>query len=124
MKKILSLTLISAIALVLSTGCSSKNPNIPANEDLDAKVSADALYVKTHDNEKIAKAIKKAGEKTGWIITEFKNNEVIAEKLDGEKTISSSVTFSDGHIEFENGSATSDLRDAIEEELNKAAEAH
>lgn len=122
MKKILSITLISAIALVLSTGCSSKNVNAP--ETHDPKVSAEALYVKTHDNEKIAKAIKKAGEKTGWIITEFKSNEVIAEKLDGKNTISSSIMFSDGHIEFENASATSDLRDAIEDELNKTAAAH
>ncbi|WP_040766497.1 hypothetical protein [Sulfurimonas gotlandica] len=75
-------------------------------------------------NKKIAHAIEKAGEKTGWKITEFKSNEVIAEKVDGENTISSTVEFSEGHIEFSNNSATSDLRDAIEDELSKEASAH
>ncbi len=123
MKKILSITLISAIALLLSTGCSSKSDSA-APESRDAKVSADALYVNTHNNKKIAQAIEKAGEKTGWKITKFKNNEVIAEKTDDEETISSSIKFSEGHIEFGNADATSDLRDAIEEELSKNSSAH
>ena len=121
MNKILSITLISAISLVLSTGCSGTSTS---PESHDAKVSADALYVNTHDNKKIAHAIEKDGEKTGWKITEFKSNEVVAEKTDGWKTISSSVKFSEGHIEFSDSSATSDLRDAIEEELSKTASAH
>jgi hypothetical protein len=121
MNKILSITLISAITLVLSTGCGGTSPS---PESHDAKVSEDALYVQTHDNKKIAHAIEKAGEKTGWKITEFKSNEVIAEKVDGENTISSTVKFSEGHIEFSNNSATSDLRDAIEDELSKEASAH
>ncbi len=124
MKKILSITLISALALVLSTGCSSKGDGVSAPEVHDAKVSADALYVNTHDNKKIAHAIEKAGEKTGWNIIEFKSNEVIAEKTDDGETVSSVIKFSEGHIEFENADATSDLRDAIEEELSKNSSAH
>ena len=54
MKKILSITLISALTLVLSTGCSSKSDSavVPAStaEKRDAKVSKEALYVNTHDN--------------------------------------------------------------------------
>ena len=124
MKKILSITLISTLALVLSTGCSSKSNYAPDAAHADAKVSEKALYVKTHDNKKIAHAIEKAGEKTGWKITEFKSNEVIAEKTDNGESVSSSIKFSDGHIEFSNNDATSDLRDAIEDELSKDSSLH
>jgi len=128
MKKVLSITLISALAIVLSTGCGGETPapaastaevTAPANHD--AKVSAQALYVNTHDNEKIAHAIEKAGEKAGWKITEFKSNEVVAEKINGEDTISTSIKFSEGHIEFGDNSITSDLREAIIKELSNTS---
>ncbi|MEA2090934.1 MAG: hypothetical protein U9O83_01050 [Campylobacterota bacterium] len=128
MKKILSITLISALALVFSTGCSSKSEAAPAHapapEKRDVKVAKEALYVKTHNNKKIAHAIEKAGEKTGWKITEFKSNEVIAEKTTGEETIASTVKFSGGYIEFSDNEATMDLREAIVEEFNKSASSH
>nr|WP_321267445.1 hypothetical protein [uncultured Sulfurimonas sp.] len=122
MNKILSIALISAITLVLSTGCSSKGGAEPGTHN--AKVSEKALYVKTHNNKKIAEAIEKAGEKTGWKITEFKMNEVIAEKTENEVTVSSSIKFSEGYVEFSNDSAASDLSDAIMEELNKDKATH
>lgn len=121
MKRILSITLITAITLILSSSCSG---GLYSPEYKDAKVSKNALYVKTHDNEKIIHAIKKAGEETGWKITEFKSNEVIAEKTDDGKTVSSSIKFADGHIEFENADATSELRDAIEDELSIDSSSH
>ena len=121
MKKILSITLISAVTLLLSSGCMGGS-HVP--EHRDAAVSEDALYVETHNNEKILHAIKKAGEETGWKITEFKGNEVVAEKTDDGETVSSSIKFADGHIEFGNSDATSDLRDAIEDELSKDSSSH
>ena len=111
MKKILSLSLISALTLVLSTGCNSTHG--------DPSVSEDALYVNTHDNEKILHAIETAGEENGWKITEFKYNEVIAEKTDDGETVSSSIKFQEGHIEFSNSDAASDLSSDIEEALEK-----
>jgi len=116
MKKILSLSLITAFTLVLSTGCNSTHG--------DPSVSADALYVNTHNNEKILHAIEKAGEANGWKITEFKNNEVIAEKSDDGDTISSSIKFQDGHIEFSNSDAASDLSSDIEDALENSSSAH
>ena len=121
MKKILSITLISAVALVLSSGCMGGSS---APEHVSDKASKDALFVKTHNNEKILHAIKKAGEEEGWKITEFKSNEVIAEKTDDGETISSSIKLSKGYIEFSNNDATSDLRDAIEDELSKDSSSH
>jgi len=116
MKKILSLSLISALTLVLSTGCNSTTG--------DPSVSADALHVNTHDNEKVARAIKEAGEKNGWKITEFKNNEVVAEKIDGGETVSSSIKYENGRIEFSNDAAASDLSDDIEDALVNSSSGH
>lgn len=110
MKKIVSLSLISAIAIVLSTGCNS--------------TSGDGLQVKTHDNEKILHAIEKAGKKNGWNITHFKYNEVIAEKTDDGDTISSSIKFQDGNIRFSNSEAASDLSGDIEDALEKSSSSH
>ncbi|MFT5835674.1 MAG: hypothetical protein ACI9RG_000567 [Sulfurimonas sp.] len=121
MNKILSITLISAVSIVLYTGCGG---NSPSAEDRDVRISEDALYVKTHDSKKIIHAIEKAGAETGWKITEFKSNEVIAEKTDGDKTISSTVKFHGGYVDFSDNSETSDLRDAIEDELSKKASSH
>ncbi len=121
MKKILSLSLISALTLVLSTGCNSTSGSPSAH---DPSVSSDAIYVNTHDNEKILHAIEKAGEENGWTITKFKINEVLAEKNEGENSISSSIKFSNGHIEFSNDEAASDLSSDIEEALENSSSEH
>ena len=121
MKKILSLSLISALALVLSTGCNTTAGTPSAH---DPSVSSDALYVNTRDNEKILHAIEKAGKQNGWTITEFKSNEVLAEKTEGGNSISSSIKFSHGHIEFSNDDAASDLSDDIEDAIENSSSAH
>jgi len=126
MKKIISLTLISSVAVMLITGCggSSARPS-----EIDPSLNANTLYVHTKNNEKLAHAIIRAGEASGWTITKFKSNSMIAEKADGDETYASTLKFSDGHIEFENEEGTSDgdldsLRDAIEEETNKENTSH
>ncbi len=129
MKKTLSITLIAALSLVLFTGCSSKSetkPTVatPPPAKLDAKVSTEALFVKSHDNKKVLNVIKKAADKSGWNITEFKSNEVIAEKTANGNTIFSTIKFYDGHIEFSNNKATMDLREAIETECKSHASTH
>ena len=121
MKKIISATLISSVALMLITGCGGSGPSTNHN---DPSINENALYVNMHDNKKLIKAINKAGEATGWKITKFKTNALIAEKVDGDHTYASTLKFNDGHIEFENENGTSDgdldsLRDAIEEYANE-----
>lgn len=110
MKKILSLGLISAFTLVLLSECNS--------------TSADGLQVKTYDNAKILYAIKKVGEKNGWKITQFKNNEVVAEKTDDGDTVSSSIKFQDGNIKFSNSAAASDLSSDIKDALKNSSSEH
>ena len=99
MNKTLSLSLISALTLMLSTGCNS--------------TSGDGIHVKSHDNEEVLHAIEKSGKQNGWKITEFKNNEVIAEKTDDGETISSTIKFHNGDIKFSNSEAASDLSSDI-----------
>lgn len=114
MKKIISLTLISSVALLLTTGCGGSGPSA------DPSISENALYTNMHNNEKLLKVIHKAGSASGWKITDFKSNMVVAEKVDGDNTYASTLKFNDGHVEFENAEGTSDgdiddLRDAIED---------
>lgn len=128
MKKILAVALISVVTLVISSGCKDNAPKVSniseALKVRDAKISEEALYVGKYDNKKIIHAVEKAGEKTGWTITKFKGNEVLAEKTDGEDTVSSSVTFSEGYVEFSNDADTSDLRNAIKEEVSSNTSSH
>jgi len=113
MKKILSIAIISTLALVLSTGCSSTTPT--AGHDMDSKISEEALYMEAN-NEKIIEVIKIAADGSGWDITEFKSNEIIAEKTDNGETISSIIKIYNGYIEFENEDA-SELHDAVDDAI-------
>jgi len=118
MKKILSIALIATLTVAFSAGCGGSSPEA---ESHSAKVSDRAIYVGMDDNEAIIEAIKKAADATGWNITEFKSNEVIAEKVFDDKTIASSIAIYDGYVDFENGAAA-ELADAIEEEVAKEKE--
>ena len=124
MKKILSLTLISSVALMLITGCGGSEPSVKNPSIKDPSVNKNALYINTHDNEKIAKSIHEAAKKAGWRITEFKQNALIAEKIDGDTAYATTAKFHDGHIEFDNEEGTSDsdisdLKDAIKDALKE-----
>ncbi len=125
MKRILTIILISIITVMVSSGCKDTSSAIPSEPSVrDMKISEKALYVGVHDNEKLSKIIKRAAKKTGWNITEFKSNEVVAEKTDAEDTVSSSVCFSHGYVEFSNNDDTADLREAIKEELSNSTATH
>lgn len=128
MKKILTVALILVITLMISSGCKDNAPkvsNIPeAPKVRDAKISEQALYVGKYENKKIIRVVEKACEKIGWKITKFKSNEVLVEKTDNEDTVSSSVKFVEGYIEFSNNTDTLDLREAIKEEMSNTTSLH
>ena len=123
MKKILSITLISALALVLSTGCSSKEAKMGAHMDrTDESTIKTAIYIGDMKTEKAISAIEKASEKTGWRVTEFKSNAVIVEKVVGDETISRTIKVYNKHIsgdKIAHGSELKNLRAAIVKELQK-----
>jgi len=129
MKKITSLTLISSVALLLITGCGGSGPTAENEGHNDAKISKNALYVNTYNNKKLAKAIQQAGEESGWKITKFKTNAVVAEKVNEDNTYATTLKFNNGHVEFENAEGTTDsdvedLRDAIENIANAESSEH
>ena len=124
MKKILSITLISAVALVLSTGCSSNKMSAHIDKTDESTVKT-AIYIGNMKTEKAMSAIEKAAKKTGWRVTEFKSNAVIVEKVLGGKTISRTIKVYNKHISGDkkvSGSELHDLRAAIVKELEKKKE--
>ena len=121
MKKILSITLISTLALVLSTGCASNQMSAQMDKT-DKSTVKTAIYIGDMKTEKAVVAIKKAANKNGWRVTEFKENAVIIEKaVDGE-TISRTVKIYNNHISGDGkvaGKELQEFRQAIVEELQK-----
>ena len=128
MRKILSIVAISFATLVLTTGCTSSLDMGAHIEKGDKTIPESAIYVGHHKSEDMIKAIKDAGEKEGWRVTEFKSNAVIIEKVLNDKTISSTLKYSNNHIYGDNENAPMsellNLRKAIVEELQKDKNAH
>ena len=126
MKKILSLSLISAITLVLSAGCSSKSTEMGAHiGEHDESTVKTAIYIGDTKTEKAILAIKKASKKTGWRVTEFKSDSVIVEKVLGDETLSRTIKVHNKHISGDKAASRSEfheLREAIVEALQEKEE--
>ncbi len=114
MMKIGSAALLSAFLMV---GCSSKEEAAPASADnvVDVKY-AGMIHVENVTVEKLHHAIMAAGEAEGWKMTEFKGNEVIAEKF-GDDEVTAIIKFDRYGYEVHSESDTDDLEDAIKEQL-------
>jgi len=113
LKKLLSLIAISALALTLATGCSSKGSSEAHSGDY-----------KRLSNKQIHHAIMSGGEKAGWKMTEFKTNEIIAENFkDGEGEMIS-VKIHNGHVSYVGEASHGDLEDAIYDELHSDGSSH
>lgn len=109
MKKLITLGLVSALSVLVFVGCGGAGASAPSSHD--AKTAESTFFTKHLTQEKAHKLILSAGEEAGWKMTEFKSNSVIAEKIDGEDTIS--VTISFDNDSFEIHPENSDLEDAI-----------
>ncbi|MFA5233590.1 MAG: hypothetical protein WC390_04245 [Sulfurimonas sp.] len=123
MKKILSITAISVVALVLGSGCGSFMEMAPKVEKSNGSIPQTAIYVGHHKSEDVLKAIKVAAAKEGWRVTEFKSEAVIVEKSFNGETASSTIIYHSQHIYGDNKNAPMEellkLRHAIVEELQK-----
>lgn len=133
MKKILTVAAMSALTLIFTTGCVSSSQNMAPKGAEDSAIykseaSANAIHVNSHNIEKVMRSVKNAGEKAGWIMTPFKINEFIAEKVTDNKTISTEIELHNEYISFSEDKASkselSGLINAIEKELNKEPAAH
>ena len=128
MRKRLSIVLISSVALLLSTGCSSNKVDVTTN-------NSESSYNKTNKNsasfsvdvENCKEAyivIKKVGEKYDWKMTEYKLNEMFAEKRVNEKTIFTTIKFFEGTLTFSNASEAKDLFNAVKKEFSSKTTSH
>jgi len=115
----IKLTMVTAVTLLLMTGCGGGN-----TQTADESMSGGAeLTIEGHpSNKKLHEAIMKAGESQGLKMTEFKSNAVIAERIDGDDSAAATITFSKDKIIImqESGDIDADdLLEAIEEELKE-----
>ena len=109
MKKIITLSLVSALSTMLLVGCGSATPTPEAHTN--------DFHEKHLTHAKIHKIIKKAAQKDGWKITEFKNNAFIAEKFNSGEAISTTITFNKDY--FDISPKNSDLENTINDALEK-----
>jgi len=104
MEKILGLIVVMVYALWYFTAQGS----IPIESSLDmptiTQESNSAVEEHTSHSElsqeEMAKVIKKVGEDSGWVMTAFKLNAIIAEKITQKETIAVTVNFSSGSFDI------------------------
>lgn len=120
MKKLITIGCATLTSVLLLTGCGGK-PGVESGAHKEEKRGLEAVAQERVDKKVLHKVILEAGRGAGWIMTEFKNNEIIAEKIDGGSSVTASVHFgSHGfHITPEEG--TGDLKDAINDRLSSSS---
>ena len=106
MKKVIILGLVTSLSVLLLSGCGGE----PSPESHTGTIEKQHLT-----QEKVQKIILKAGEEAGWTMTEFKNNAVIAEKVDGDDTQAVTVKFTSSSYDI--SPANSELGEILEDAL-------
>ena len=107
MKNIVKLSIVSIFTSLILVGCSATSSSPESHSG--------TMHNKNLTQEKVGKIIKTAGEENGWIMTEFKNNALLAEKISGEKATSVTIKF-DKHS-FDVSPANSELENIISDAL-------
>ncbi|MDK9693446.1 MAG: hypothetical protein OEL19_04250 [Sulfurimonas sp.] len=133
MKKMVSIAAVSVATLMLMTGCSVKDgvsneANMGAHMEEDATICKTAIYIGHRDSASVTEAIEKAGEKEGWIMTKFKSNAIIAEKMMDGVMRSTTILIAKEHIMCSKDnlpqSELDGLRSAIVKELQHDKKKH
>ncbi len=118
MKRIITLSIASLLSTFVLTGCTGDSPS-PSKHDNDVK-HADRVYIdKNLKLESVRYTIKNTGERLGWIMTDFKSNSIIAEKINGSKN--KTVTIKYDKSSFELDPDDEELREALLHDLNNPA---
>jgi len=113
MKKILKLGLVGCVAGILMSGCAGSYLNTSHSNN---NVGDEYIYIKKDiATKKMHNIIMQAGKKDGWRMTEFKENEIIAENLSDKDAESVSIHFTDKY--FFTRPENDDLIEAIKEAL-------
>jgi hypothetical protein len=132
MKKMIMLTLASAISVLLFTGCSEKGSSAAPTSVAPEHTRSGGFEtpIVGHINKKtIHEAIMKAGEENGWTMTAFKSTSIIAEKIDGDKSATATISFAEDTINIVKESSTlgakydtyvKELQDSIYKKLQES----
>ncbi len=133
MKRMVSIAAVSVATLMLMSGCSLKggasvDGAMEAHVGEDASICKTAINIGHRDSASVIEAIEKAGEKDGWIMTKFKANSIIAEKMMGGVMRSTTIIIAKEHIMCSKDnlpqSELDSLRAAIVKELQHGKEKH
>ncbi len=118
MKKIITLSIASLLSTFVLTGCTGDSPS-PSKHDYDVK-HAERVYIdKNLKLESVRYTIKNTGEKLGWIMTDFKFNSIIAEKINGSKNKTVTITYDKSSFELDPNDE--ELKEALLHDLNNPA---
>ena len=114
MKKLVIAGLISTLSALLIVGC---NGTPTSRGSLDAKTMDYTPISNELTLKQIHKRIVTAGEESGWKITEFKTNTLLAEKFSGNEAVSTTIHFSREffHTDPENSELDTILKKALNE---------
>jgi len=109
MKRVIISSVVAVLATMSFVSCAAKAPS--------AEAKTGQIEKKNLSQEKIKVLITEAAEVNGWMITEFKHNAVIAEKIGDKSSVAVTVTFENSY--FDITPANSELEDIINDALNK-----
>lgn len=120
MNRFWKMGLTAMISLLFLSACSSKYDSNMLSS------AAEQVGLEHMTMDQMGSAIMAAGEEQGWKMTEFKNNEMLAEKF-GDDEASASIKYDDEgfdvHSDSESG-AVDDLKEAIMDKLSGMVESH
>jgi len=125
MKKMLQITLMATALSLVITGCSMKSGGAWQEQTMSG--SMESMVPADISKKQLHKAILSAGEKSGWKMTEFKSNSLVAEKMEGDESASATISYGEKALDIVKDSASSDsfydssieeLQGAITEELS------
>ena len=128
MRKKLSIALISSVALLFATGCSSKQDVISAEKAGNApsvvQENLSTIYIDHKDASSVFAIAEEVGEKNAWKMTKIKSNEIFAEKIINDKTVFVSIKYFKDHLVFSNASQAKNLVEAVKKELASKKSSH
>ncbi len=118
MKKVITLSIVSLLSTFVLTGCMGGSA-APSKHDSDAKHENRVYIDKNLKLESIRYTIKNTGKRLGWIMTDFKSNSIIAEKIDANTNKTVTVTYDKSS--FELSPDDENLKEAILHDLENQA---
>ena len=117
MEKVIGLGLVLVYATWFLTAQSTSLPtSVVDSSSVESFVDEKSIVNKTLTHKQLYKTIKSVGEDENWIMTDFKSNTLIAEKINDTTSISVTIKFDESsfHISPENN----ELQNAINKALH------